>query len=285
MTEKNKGLFINLILYFIAFAIGFIPFMFIDNIFLSIFVFTITSTFVIFISTCFYPDTSLYDPYWSVAPPVLLISTIVKYKLFSINSLLLIIVVLFWAIRLTVNWAYTYKGLGHEDWRYASYRQKTNKFVYGIINFFGLQYMPTIVVYIGLAPAIFIIQNETFNPLLIIGLLISILGVVLEIIADTSIHKFLIENKGKHTSCNISIWKYSRHPNYLGEITFWNGLFISFILTNPNIWYYCLGSLLIDALFMFISIPMMEKHNMERRVDYAEYKKQTSMLIPLPRRK
>ena len=285
MSEKAKGLIVNLILYIAAFAAGAVPFALIDNIFLASALFTVVATLVIFIVTCFYPDTSLYDPYWSVAPPVILLAAMIKYRLFSVNAWLMLAFVLIWAVRLTGNWFITYKGLGHEDWRYAMYRAKCSKFVFGLINFFGLHYVPTIVVYAGLVGALFVIQTQGFNPLIFIGLAVMLTGVAFEFFADTSIHRFLRENAGKRKTCGISIWKYSRHPNYLGEMTFWTGIFIAFVLLRPDIWYYGLGFLLIIALFLSVSIPMMEKHNLERRPDYAEYKKKTSPLLLLPPKK
>ena len=124
MQEKSKGLLINLILYLVAFSVGMLPFVLIQNIFLAEAAFTATATVVIFIVTCFIPDTSLYDPYWSVAPVVMLVAAMIKYDLWSVNALLMFAVVFIWAFRLTLNWVITYKGLCHEDWRYHMFREK-----------------------------------------------------------------------------------------------------------------------------------------------------------------
>ncbi|MBO7369050.1 MAG: DUF1295 domain-containing protein [Clostridia bacterium] len=285
MKEKTKGLLVNLLIYLLAFGVGLIPFIFTENIFLAEAYFTLSATFVIYVITFFYPDTSIYDPYWSVAPPVMLLIAMIKYGYWSMNAILLFAGVCIWALRLTINWAITYKGLGHEDWRYANFRKKHNKFVFEIINFFGLQYVPTIVVYAGLVGAFFVLESTEFAPLMLIGIAIMILGSALEYFADTAIHAFLRENKGSMRTCDVAIWKYSRHPNYLGEMTFWVGVFVAFLAVRPDIWYYGLGFLLIELLFMTVSIPMMEKHNLERRPDYVEYKEKTSMLIPLPPKK
>lgn len=282
MKEKTRGIILNIILYIAAFAIALIPFIRIENIFASLAAFTATATLVIYIVTCFYPDTSLYDPYWSVAPPVMLVIAIIKYKLYNANAFFITLFVFVWALRLTANWAATYKGLGHEDWRYAKYRQKYGKLTFALINFAGLQFIPTIVVYAGLVGAIFSIQVETFTPKVFVGLIVMLAGTGLEYVSDKAIHEFLRENSGKKLTCRKSIWKYTRHPNYLGELMFWCGIFLVFLALRRDIWYYGLGFLLIIALFLFISIPMMEKHNMERRVDYEDYKAKTSMLIPLP---
>lgn len=284
MKEKTKGLLINVALYLGAFAVGFIPYIFVENIFLASALFTLAATLVIYIVTCFYPDTSLYDPYWSVEPPVILLINMIRFELWNVNSIMMLGAVLIWSVRLTANWYITYKGLGHEDWRYAMYRQKCSKPVFALINFVGLQYVPTIVVYAGLVSGFFVIQNTEFNPLCLIGYAVMLAAVVLELTADTAVHGFLRDNKGKHITCDRSVWKYSRHPNYLGEMSFWTGMALVYILTSLEQWYYGLGFILIIILFCTVSIPMMEKHNMERRPDYEEYKKHTSVLLLLPRK-
>ena len=285
MSKKAAGLLINLGLYAVAFAAGLVPFIFIGNLLLAEAAFTGIATLVIYVTTCFVPDTSLYDPYWSVAPPVMLLAAMIKHGLFSANALILLCAVTVWSIRLTVNWAVTYKGLLNEDWRYRSYREKYGKLTFALINFIGLQYVPTIVVYAGLIGAFFIIQTTGFSIMLMPGIAVMLLGVALEFFSDRAIHRFLRENKGTRKTCDISVWKYSRHPNYLGEMTFWTGIFFAFLGVRPDIWYYGLGFLLIIALFLTVSIPLMEKHNMERREDYPDYKARTSVLLLLPPKK
>ena len=282
MTEKTKGLIWNLVLYTAAFGAGLIPFLMIDHIFIASAAFTIAATLVIFIVTCFYPDTSLYDPYWSVEPPVLLLLLMIRFRLWNPNSILMLFFVTVWATRLTANWIYTYCGLGHEDWRYAQYREKLSKPAFFLINLFGLQLIPTFVVYMGMVGAIFVLQQPEFSWLTIPGYIVMLAAILLEHISDTSIHSFLEEHAGEHKSCNVSVWRYSRHPNYLGEMSFWTGIFMVYAALYPRTWYMGLGFLLIILLFLFVSIPMMERHNMEHRADYDEYRKKTSRLLLWP---
>ena len=79
---------------------------------------------------------------------------------------------------------------------------------------------------------------------------------------------------------NIGLWKYSRHPNYLGEITFWYGVAFVFILYNLKMWYLIIGSILNTLLFIFISIPLAENHLKAYKVGYEEYQKKTNKLLP-----
>lgn len=285
MNDRKKGLLIDLIIYIVAFGIGIIPFIFIKNIFAAVAAFTAVATFIIYVFTIIFSDVSIYDPYWSVEPPVAFLAVMIKYNLWNVNAIIILVLTSFWALRLTVNWFIAYKGLGHEDWRYAMYREKLSPFVFQLLSLVGLIYVPTVVVYGGMTSGLFAMQQQDFNPLTVIGMVVMIGVVVLAFLADKAIHKFLREHKGEHKTCNISVWKYSRHPNYLGEMSFWVGLYLYFVVLCPQIWYAGLGFLSIIVIFLSFSIPAMEKHNMERRADYAEYKTQTSMLLLLPQKK
>ena len=280
--EKRAGIFLNLLLYSVALAAGLIAFARFEELFLAEAALTLTATLVIFAVTCFVPDTSLYDPYWSVAPVAMLLAAMVRYRLWSPNAVLMFLCVCVWAVRLTGNWAVTYKGIGHEDWRYRAYRERFGKAGFFLINLVGLQMVPTIVVYFGLIGAFFVLESSGFSPWILPGLAVMLAATVLEFISDRAVHRFLRENPGTCRTCDVSVWKYSRHPNYLGEMSFWFGIFLAFVGVRPDIWYMGLGFLPIHILFLTASIPMMEKHNAERRSDYAEYQSRTSVLFLLP---
>ncbi|MBQ1846960.1 MAG: DUF1295 domain-containing protein, partial [Clostridia bacterium] len=282
MKEKIKGSAADLIIYVFAFAVGLIPFTFIENVFAATAAYTAAATAVIYVFTVVMKDVSVYDPYWSVAPPVLLLSVMIKYGLWNVNSVILFSVVLIWSARLTLNWFITYKGVGREDWRYAQYREKYPPLVFQLISFVGLQFVPTAVVYAGLTPVLLASQRTEFSALSLSGAAVSLCAVWLEFVSDRAIHGFLREHKGENKTCDVSVWKYSRHPNYLGEMSFWCGLYIYFIFLCPEIWYAGLGFLSIIILFLTVSVPMMERHNEERRPDYAEYKARTSAVLILP---
>jgi steroid 5-alpha reductase family enzyme len=76
------------------------------------------------------------------------------------------------------------------------------------------------------------------------------------------------------------LWAWSRHPNYLGEITFWTGLFIMALGASWFNWWTVIGLAGMVLLFTKVSIPMMEERQMERKPGYSEYKQRTSVLFP-----
>lgn len=286
-SELKKGLLVDAAAYLAAFGLGLIPFMLVDNMLAAGAALTLTATAVLYIVSVIFADVSVYDPYWSVAPPVITIAVMLKYRLWNINAAVVLALVLLWSLRLTANWLVTYKGLGHEDWRYAMYRSKCKPLVFQAISFFGFHFVPTIVAYAGLISGLLAICEPRFAPLSLVGVIVMLCAVALEYVSDRAIHGFLAEHSGERRTCNISVWRYSRHPNYLGEMSFWLGMYLYFVAACPRKLFVGLGFLSITVLFLTVSIPMMEKHNSERRADYAEYRAATPMLIPgtrLPRR-
>jgi steroid 5-alpha reductase family enzyme len=247
------------------------------SLWLSLLIADIFATISIFIFSLIFTNASVYDPYWSVQPPVILIAFIVKSKI-NLFGVLLIFVVLFWAIRLTLNWAYTFKNLTCQDWRYTMLKEKTGVF-YPLINFIGIHLIPTVIVYFCILPAVYAITwGFQLNYLSLIALTISLSAVVLQGIADVELHKFRKHSNG--TFIRTGVWKYSRHPNYLAEILMWWGVGLSVIIANPDMCGLIFGAIANTILFLTVSIPMAEKKQSKKQ-GYLEYKKQTRMLLPI----
>lgn len=284
MREKQKGLLIIIAVYIMAFVIAAIPYNHVEDMFAASAIFTAVATVVVFISSCVYCDVSMYDPYWSVEPPVIILMNMIRYKLFGVNAWIILFIICLWSLRLTGNWYVTYRGIGHEDWRYSMYRKKLSPYIFLFLSFFGLHFMPTFVVYVSLVSGLFSIGAQAFSFLSIPGMIIMLLAILLEFISDRAIHGFLKDHAGEGKTCNVSVWKYSRHPNYLGEMSFWTGMYLYFLPLFPSKALCGIGFLAMIALFLFISIPMMEKHNLERRSDYESYMKRTSKVLLLPKK-
>ena len=244
---------------------------------LSLLIADAAATVVTFIFSLIFGNASVYDPYWSVQPPVILIAFAIGKELTALG-ILLIIAVSYWAIRLTANWAYTFGNLTHQDWRYTMLKEKTGVF-YPVINFVGIHMVPTLVVYGCILPAVYaIIHNLPANVGSILLLCVSLAAATMQGVADIQMHKF----RKNRTSpfIRVGLWKYSRHPNYLGEILMWWGVALSVICAAPGAWYLAAGALANTALFLAVSIPLAEGKQ-SRKEGFSEYKKQTRALLPL----
>ena len=247
---------------------------------LSLLVADVAATVVTFVFSLIFGNASVYDPYWSVQPLVILVAFAVGRELTALGILLLI-VVCFWAIRLTANWAYTFGNLTHQDWRYTMLKEKTGVF-YPIINFVGIHMVPTLVVYGCILPAVYAIwEGLTADVGSIIFLCLSLGAATLQGIADIQMHKF----RKKRTTPFIrsGLWKYSRHPNYLGEILMWWGVGLSVVCVSPEAWYLLVGAIANTVLFLTVSIPMADGRQ-SRKEGFAQYKRETRMLLPIKKK-
>ena len=108
-----------------------------------------------------------------------------------------------------------------------------------------------------------------------------IFATILELISDLNMAKFKEIRTSKDEIINVGLWKYSRHPNYLGEILFWYGVALVLILNNLSMWYVIIGAIMNTMLFLFISIPLAENHLKSYKAGFDEYKKRTRMLLPI----
>ena len=266
------------LVYILATAIGVFVYRAVNlNWWLSLLVADTVATVVTFAFSIVFGNASVYDPYWSVQPPVILIAFAIGSDLTALG-VLLITVVGFWAVRLTANWAYTFGGLEHQDWRYTMLKEKTGAF-YPIINFVGIHMVPTLVVYGCILPAVYAVREGLIaNVFSVLCLCVSLGAAVTQGIADIQMHKFRKNRNG--TFIRVGLWKYSRHPNYLGEILMWWGVSLSVLFSAPDAWYLIGGAVANTVLFFSVSIPMADKRQ-SRKEGFAEYKKATRMLLPI----
>ena len=113
----------------------------------------VLATVVVWAFGLLYENVSVYDPYWSVFPPVAFLLWAFYTDVWSLPVCLLLIASCYWGWRLTRNWMITFKGIGYEDWRYTKYRSQ-HPLVFHTINLFGLNMMPTLVVFAAMLPGL-----------------------------------------------------------------------------------------------------------------------------------
>lgn len=237
----------------------------------------VLATLIVWLFGLNFKNVSVYDPYWSVIPPVVFTLLAVYKGCFSLPVILLLIAVWFWGIRLTANWAATFKGLAHEDWRYTRYRETLPPFLFQLTNFFGLNMMPTLLVFACMVPGLKLFEvTDSANGLTWLGFLMCIAAASIQLVADTQSHRFRALNPGQ--VCNVGLWKHGRHPNYFGEILLWWGIWVMYA-SFRGLDLLIAAPLAMTALFLFISIPMMERRQLENKAGYADYRKQTRILI------
>jgi len=236
----------------------------------------VVATVIVWLFGILFANVSVYDPYWSVAPPVMFTLWAVYKGSWTLPVILLLVAVWYWGVRLTGNWAYTFKGLAHEDWRYTRYRETLSPALFFLTNFFGLNMMPTLLVFACMLPGFGLYGDSVANALTWLGFALCISSATIQLVADTQSHRF----RGAHPGqvCNVGLWGKGRHPNYFGEVQMWWGVWLMYASLH-GIDILVLAPVAMTALFLFISIPMMERRQLENKPGYADYRRHTRMLI------
>ena len=243
------------------------------------------ATLVIFAFGTVFRNSSFYDPYWSVTPPVLLLYWCGELVLSDPRIAFLFLITLFWSLRLTHNWMRSWSGLDHEDWRYRNFKESTGVF-YPLVDLFGIQLAPTLMVFLGCLPFYWLSSSTQTNWQFIdyLWVLIGFSGVYLEMRADNVLRDFKLTNTQPGKVLDYDVWGLCRHPNYLGELSFWFVIGSAGFLgtKDPLVW---IGFVVMLALFVFYSVPALDKKLMESKTDYEEYKKSVWSLIPIKKRR
>ena len=173
-----------------------------------------------------------------------------------------------------------------EDGRYVTMRREFGAHLGArMFRFFEIQALSVVVL---AAPFLVVCLNARadFAPVEVIGLLVCILGVAGEAIADAQLARFKRDASNRGRVCDVGLWRYSRHPNYFFEWTIWVGFWL--IACAAGLWGIAtvVSPLIILYLLLGVTgIPLSEAQSLQSRGDaYRRYQRATSAFVPLPRR-
>jgi steroid 5-alpha reductase family enzyme len=249
----------------------------------------IAATVAIFIFSRLYKNSSFYDAYWSVIPPLIALywaieATAIEATAVAVDDTrtwLVIVLVWLWGIRLTVNWATYWPGLEHEDWRYGPIKTNAGKWN-ALADFSAIHLFPTVIVFVACLPiyAAVAMDARPLNWLDYVAAAVTALAIIIELLSDIQLHRFLAHRK-EGEIMKTGLWAYSRHPNYFGEWLFWAGLALFGIAAVPSAWWWVLpGSVAMLVMFLVASIPMIDKRSVERRPEYEAHMARVSGFVP-----
>lgn len=244
------------------------------------------ATVVIFGASRWHHNSSFYDAYWSVVPPLLALWWWSEGGRgpADVRSWLVLVVIVLWAVRLTANWLYAFPGLHHEDWRYPLLRQRAGR-AEALVDLVGIHLVPTLQVFLGLLPAYVVLTRPApardLGWLDGVAVVVGLGAIVLELVADAQMHRF-VATRRPGEAMERGLWAWSRHPNYFGELSFWVALGLFGLAADPGAWWVLVGAVAMLAMFQGASIPMMEQRSLERRPSYQSVIDRVPRLIPRP---
>ena len=196
----------------------------------------VAATLVVFGFSVRHDNSSVYDPYWSVAP--ILIMAYWASGMPSgpgVRAIVVCVLVAVWGVRLTANWVARWRGLADEDFRYAEIRARTGR-LYWPASLVAIHLLPTAWVFLGLLAAWPALVGDGRPPGLLdaVALAVTAGGIAVEAVADRQLRRFLRSRRDPSDVLQTGLWRLSRHPDYFGEITFWWGLWLFGLAADPG---------------------------------------------------
>lgn len=255
---------------------------------LDTFIADVLATLVVFVFSRLYRNSSCYDAYWSVAPPLLMFYWWSQSGpgVDQLRCWLVAVVVVLWAVRLTANWVYGFPGLHHEDWRYPMFRERAGRWEF-LVDLIAIHLIPTMQVFAGMLPVYVAVTRPGSGLVWLTGIafILGLAAVTVELVADVQLHRFVRDRRPGEVM-DRGLWSWSRHPNYFGEFSFWVALALFGIAASPSdAWWLVLGSLAMLGMFLGASIPMMETRSLQRRPGYQDVIDRVPRFVPRPPRR
>lgn len=196
----------------------------------------------------------------------------------ALHNWIIYLLTFLWGIRLSVYLFFRNRGKA-EDFRYLAWRESWGKHFYlrSFLQVFMLQGFFMWLISVPLQVAA-VANNREETTYWVMGVLVWIVGFYFQAVGDAQLKQFG-KTKKPGEIIQTGLWKYSRHPNYLGEILMWWGIGI-IVLPLSLGWLGLVGPLTITWLLTAVSgVPMLEK-KYKHSAAYQQYKTQTPALFP-----
>ncbi|HHW79340.1 MAG TPA: DUF1295 domain-containing protein [Acholeplasmataceae bacterium] len=234
-------------------------------------------------------NNSLVDIAWGASIIVTAVSSLLISKNFNFITITTLLLVVLWGLRLSVylfirNWNKP------EDFRYMAMRKKwqSNLTIKAFLKVFLTQSLFSYLISIPIIMINFYSDNfkNTIQIIIfIIGISLFIIGYLFEVIGDKQLKNFKKKSINKGKIIKSGLWKYTRHPNYFGEVTLWWGFgIIAIAIFKPITLIGLISPIIITILLLYVTgVPLLEKRY-ENNLEYQEYKKTTSKFFPLPQK-
>jgi steroid 5-alpha reductase family enzyme len=254
--------------------------MFLEQILLT---FSVISAFVsgLFILSLILKRNDIADVAWGTG---IFIVALVSHFSGTQGELSLILTVLagLWGMRLTLRIFLRNRKKG-EDFRYKKWRDEWGKWFYvrSYFQVYLLQGLLMVAVGYSFVHVSVFGDSSALSWISIAGLLVWLVGYFFETVGDWQLDKFIANKPAPGEVLSSGLWRYTRHPNYFGEVTMWWGVWIM-IISLPLSYIALVSPLMITFLILKVSgIPMLEKSFADNQ-NFQEYKERTSAFFPLP---
>ena len=244
---------------------------------------TLSFVTIVYMISLAIKDVSIIDIAWGLGFVMLVWLMIYIEPDVDVMQIVVSVPIVAWGLRLATHIG-TRKIGKPEDWRYAAWRKAWgHTFLWrSYLQIFLLQGFLMLVIALPLFVAT---ADESVAvlaaPNILIGLAVWSVGFFFEAVGDLQLRLFLRKQETKGHIMRSGLWKYTRHPNYFGEMTMWWGLWLVVVLL-PYGWLAIVSPLTITFLLTKVSgVAMLEKKYVKHK-EFKAYKKVTNAILPAP---
>ncbi len=197
---------------------------------------------------------------------------------------LVCVLVSIWGLRLAWHIHARHRGKP-EDFRYLAWRREWGRWFYAR-SYAQVYLLQGALLFLVALPVLVINRNPggALGFLEVVGVCVWLFGFLFESVGDEELARFARDPHNHGKILQSGLWRYTRHPNYFGEVVQWWGIWLVAIGVSGG-WFSIAGPLTITLLILQVSgIPMLEK-KMAENPDFAEYRRRTSVFVPwIPKR-
>ena len=233
-------------------------------------------------------DVSIIDMIFAVIMCAILAAAVQLADVVGSADRIMLVIVALWALRMTAHLVRRNWGHG-EDPRYSKLRTWVEgEWAFHWLSLRKVFLLQGVVLWLATLPAqLAILLAEPLQPTLAtyIGGALALLGLLLETVADIQLTAFRADASLRGTVLQSGLWRYSRHPNYFGELCVWWGIFLM-ACANPLVLPAVIGPLAYSYLIVNVTgQATLDKKLAREKPGYAEYMASTNGLIPWPPKK
>lgn len=219
------------------------------------------------------------DVAWGLGFVLMAWASLLLAETTSVRAMIVTGLVSVWGMRLA--WHIARRHIGKpEDFRYAKWRQEWGHW-FMARSYVQIYLLQGLLLLLVVSPVL-VINRISGNPwgwLDSIGLIIWGIGFCFESVGDAQLAAFLRNPDNKGKLMQGGLWRYTRHPNYFGEVTQWWGIWIMALSVSGGIWS-IIGPLVITFLILKVSgVPLLE-NKMAEHPDFMRYQAETNMFFP-----
>jgi len=191
-----------------------------------------------------------------------------------------------WGLRLSgyITWRNRRRG---EDRRYAAMRERHGP-RFAVRSLFTVFLLQALLLWVIAFPLFAAVRGEWAGaaavPLAAAGSAIWLAGFLFESLGDLQLARFKRDPANRGRVLDRGLWRYTRHPNYFGDILVWWGLYL--VACARGGWWTAFAPALMTVFLARVSgVTLLEKQLVESRPGYRDYIRRTSALIPRPLRR